>query len=70
MWEILRAITGTLPSQDCGLDTDLALMGVPCQLFSKLNNKSKEAGYNPFTQSLAGIVRGILDIDLLEFWIT
>ena len=40
-------------------------MGVPCQLFTKLNTKSKEKGYNPFLESLAGIGRGsaFLNID-------
>ena len=37
--------------QDC-IDTDLGLMGIPCQLFSSLNTNSKKEGYHPFDQWL------------------
>ena len=35
--------------QDC-IDTDLGLVGIPCQLFSSLNTNAKKEGYHPFDQ--------------------
>ena len=49
-----RYIRFLLFSQDA-LDSDLAIMGVPCPVFSKLNKNTKRELYNPFVECLAGI---------------
>lgn len=38
-------------------ETEMAVMGIPCPLFSVLNQKTKHPGWNPFLEPSSSVVR-------------
>ena len=49
-------------AQDCDGGFDLGIVGIPCPLFSILNQRRlKVPGYNPFTEHLGSILDETVD---------